>query len=200
LINISRLGYNIRKVLLFFREDEYLSKYFGYWVKSLFIPKYANKYPWITFGAIDWLKINLNQSWEILEFGSGTSTLFFADRVTSVCSVEHDSHWEAQVQLRIKEKSIKNIELYNYSDAFKFLEDNPEKVYDLILIDGVERIQSFECAVNHLKRGGFIILDNAERFEYNLIHDRLKSFEFYEFRGVSPFNMKISLTKIWRVA
>ena len=49
--------------------------------------------PWFSYSAIDFLKIFLRKTHRVFEFGSGGSTLFFADRCASVESVEEDPSW-----------------------------------------------------------------------------------------------------------
>ncbi len=46
--------------------------------------------PWITFRAILFLDAILQKDMKLWEFGSGSSTLYFAKRVTQVYSVEND--------------------------------------------------------------------------------------------------------------
>ena len=53
----------------------------------------SDRIPWITFGAIDFLKRYLSSDMKVFEYGTGGSTLFFLDRVESVVSVEHDASW-----------------------------------------------------------------------------------------------------------
>ncbi len=52
--------------------------------------------PWFTYSAIDFLKERLNNKLNILEFGSGNSTLFFAERVKKVISFEHSKDWHTE--------------------------------------------------------------------------------------------------------
>jgi len=53
----------------------------------------AEKIPWMAFGAIAFLKKNCRPEMHVFEYGSGGSTLFWASRVNSVVSVEHDREW-----------------------------------------------------------------------------------------------------------
>ena len=49
--------------------------------------------PWVTYPFIDFLSGRLNRELEVFEFGSGNSTLFFAERVKQLTSVEHNKDW-----------------------------------------------------------------------------------------------------------
>src|SRR5687767_14656423 len=53
--------------------------------------------PWICYSAIDFLSSRVRRDWRVCEFGSGNSTLWWAERVASVVSVEHDRAWSAIV-------------------------------------------------------------------------------------------------------
>ncbi len=46
--------------------------------------------PWVTYPFIDFIKGRLTKDHTIFEFGSGNSTLFYANYVKKVVSVEHD--------------------------------------------------------------------------------------------------------------
>jgi len=124
--------------------------------------------PWLTPQAIRFLEYWIKPGDMMLEFGSGRSTIWFANRVNTLVSVEHDPDWYARVAELIKEKQIQNI-IYvkksiegspaEYTQVPKQFENNS---LDLILIDGRLRdICANEC-LSKLKPGGLMILDNAD--------------------------------------
>ena len=49
--------------------------------------------PWLAPAAIDFLAGYLQLRDDMLEFGSGRSTLWFASRVQHISSVEHNPDW-----------------------------------------------------------------------------------------------------------
>src|SRR4051812_37225534 len=49
--------------------------------------------PWMTFGAIEFLQRALREDMVVFEYGSGGSTLFFANRVRRLVTIEHDPEW-----------------------------------------------------------------------------------------------------------
>ncbi|MCH7771611.1 MAG: FkbM family methyltransferase, partial [Bacteroidetes bacterium] len=49
--------------------------------------------PWLTYPFIDFITERLSKEFNIFEFRSGNSTLFFAERVKQISSVEHNSEW-----------------------------------------------------------------------------------------------------------
>ena len=63
--------------------------------------------PWVTYSFIDFIKDRITKKHLVFEFGSGNSTLFYAERAKHVVSVEHHQAWYDQ----IKSVSPKNAEL-----------------------------------------------------------------------------------------
>jgi len=49
--------------------------------------------PWMTYRCIAFLEKIVMKDWKIFEYGSGGSTLFFAERCGELVSVEHDAEW-----------------------------------------------------------------------------------------------------------
>lgn len=68
--------------------------------------------PWLNFSAINFLESWLKKDMKVFEFGSGSSTLFFAKRTETVVSIEHDPTWYDKMKILINEQSIKNVQ-YN---------------------------------------------------------------------------------------
>jgi hypothetical protein len=62
----------------------------------------GNPLPWVTYSFIDFIKTRLGKDFKIFEYGSGNSTLFYAQRVARVVSVEHDEEWYKKI---VKEKA-----------------------------------------------------------------------------------------------
>ena len=64
----------------------YLIKNFPYWWINLRSNKspLIDKRPWISFGAILFLEKILKKDMQVYEYGSGGSTLFFAQRVKCI--------------------------------------------------------------------------------------------------------------------
>ncbi len=53
----------------------------------------SNPLPWVTYGFIDFIEERLNKKMRIFEYGTGNSTIWYADKVQTVTSVEHDKAW-----------------------------------------------------------------------------------------------------------
>src|SRR5207253_3435163 len=65
--------------------------------------------PWFSYAAIDFLQSYLRSEMQVFEFGSGGSTLFFAQQCKSVTSVEDNAHWCEIVAARLARRGIENV-------------------------------------------------------------------------------------------
>ena len=121
--------------------------------------------PWLSPEAVAFLESLLQPDFEVLEHGSGGSTLWFAERVKQVTAYEEDDNWRRAV----KEKAPDNVRLFSLTGMrakFKFIEDAEA---DLLLIDGdpvEDRAEWLKNAPSLVKPGGYVVLDNANRPEY----------------------------------
>lgn len=68
--------------------------------------------PWMTFEAIDFLKSTAKKEMRVFEYGSGSSTLFWATRVREISSVEHDEEWAKNVQKELAGRNVSNVQLF----------------------------------------------------------------------------------------
>jgi hypothetical protein len=69
--------------------------------------------PWLVFSAIDFLQSLLNKEMTVWEYGSGSSTLFYAKRVKTVYSIENDKSWFEHITTLISTREIANVK-YNW--------------------------------------------------------------------------------------
>jgi predicted O-methyltransferase YrrM len=123
---------------------------------------YIPKVPWISYRARRLLNRAIQKEWRIVEFGSGGSTLWFAQRAGFVHSIESDAQWYAIVAVRLE--GLRNVRyelrpLRNYAD----LSEYENRSLDLVLVDGAERAACAKSAVAKVKSGGLIYLDNSDK-------------------------------------
>jgi len=132
--------------------------------------------PWLTRQAVEILEDRLKPTDVGLEWGSGRSTLWFARRISHLTSIEHTDRWYRRIRKMLSDKSIDNVDLIyapleakaqsqpNYVRAAAEL---PEAGLDFVLIDGRLRDQCTELALQLLKPGGMLIIDDAARYIQN---------------------------------
>lgn len=69
-----------------------------------------HRVPWLVFGCISFLEGWLRKGMKVFEYGSGGSTLYLAERVASIVSVEHDSQWYEHAEEQITRSGFTNIQ------------------------------------------------------------------------------------------
>ncbi len=89
--------------------------------------------PWISLGAIKFLKKYLRNDMVIFEWGSGGSTLFFSKLVEKIVSFESHSNWYELVKMELERKKIINVIL-------KYREGNFDSINNFIDSDTVVRL------------------------------------------------------------
>jgi len=131
-------------------------KFFPSWVKHLVPGKNSltDAQPWLSFGAIEFLKSILSANMNVFEYGSGGSTLFLAARAKQVISVEHDKQWFTNMKTELSKRGIDNIEyLYVPSESDsqfnKKYFGNPD---DYISSDILYKGENFESYVKIIDR------------------------------------------------
>jgi len=144
--------------------------------------------PWVTYSFIDFIKPRLNKDLSIFEYGSGNSTLFYAQRVKKVVSVEHDEAWFN----KIVEEKAPNAEMIfthlekggEYSKKATLLDEK----FDLIIVDGRDRVNCCKNSIEALTSNGVLVLDDSEREIYQEARTFLteKGFKELPFTGISP--------------
>lgn len=173
------------------------------------------KIPWMTFSAIDYLSNYLKKDMELFEYGSGGSTLFFADKVKQVISIEHDKNWydyeiktleilnnlelhliepDKSGMYRNKREGYQNLFFDNYVNSI----DKYDK-FDVIIVDGRQRNICFQKAIKHIKKDGIIVFDNFDRNYYQKSLELINNdFEIINCKGFVPFGTMQSLTTLFK--
>ena len=150
--------------------------------------------PWFTYPAIEILKgWDLNRK-TVLEFGSGYSTLFWANRAKSVLSIEHNQEWHSRISPLVPPHV--NLELRSLDNYAKVEGD-----FDIIVIDGYARERMrHRCAkasLPHLKKGGFIIVDNSDWLPATCLYLRRQRLIQVDFSGFVPGNRHAQTTSFF---
>lgn len=120
-------------------------------------------YPWFTLPFLRELSKWDLKGKDILEFGSGYSTLWFVDKLANITSFETNELWYRMVKTELTA---------NFSDdehnllwqlilvsEYKKLSDF-ESIFDIIIIDGVDRDNCLKTYIDLLRPGGILIIDN----------------------------------------
>ncbi len=155
--------------------------------------------PWITYPALSFLEQRVSPEMRVFEFGSGNSTLWWAERVRDVTAVEHDESWAARVAESIPSNaSVSHVPLEAGGDYCRAAQRS-RRLYHVIVIDGRDRVNCGVSSLNCLRQDGVIVWDNTERRRYAPGLRALDKAEFrrIDFRGPSPLNTFESQTSIF---
>ncbi|MBD1394160.1 O-methyltransferase [Mucilaginibacter glaciei] len=150
----------------------------------------GNPIPWVTYSFIDFIKDRLNKAHTVFEFGSGNSTYFYAKYAGVVVSVEHDKEWFDKIEQSGKKPENSELiytELVRGGDYCQMPGKLQEK-FDIIIVDGRDRVNCCKQAVDALSETGVVVLDDSERADYKEGVDFLvaKGFKHLPFSGISP--------------
>lgn len=189
LINILKQPERL-KALLSFNEKGYLhtTGWFNAFDTKTAVDENNNPIPWVTYSFIDFVKNRLRPEHAIFEFGSGNSTIFYAQRTGIVVSVEHDKEWfEKITSTKPENAEMIFCELQRDGDYCRMPVKLGEE-FDIIIVDGRDRVNCCIQAVEALSAAGVIVLDDSERPNYadgiNYLLD--KGFKQLDFTGISP--------------
>lgn len=161
----------------------------------------GNPIPWITYPAIDFLKNRIYPGMSVFEYGCGGSTLWWASCVKEVISVEHDQNWYQKISPTIPQNvNLIHINL-EYGGAYSKKIGEFDQKFDIVVIDGRDRVNCAINAVRGLKPEGVIIWDNTDRKQYEEgFHFLYKhGFRSINFIGMCPIvNLKSETSIFYR--
>lgn len=156
----------------------------------------GNPIPWMTYSAVYYLsQLDLSEA-NVFEWGCGGSSHYFSERALSVTSIESNVDWYDHVY----ENKLSNNQLYlkkmdDYASCI--LEGNG--FYNIVSIDGdiYRRLECAVYAIQKLKPGGIIIVDNSDWLEETCSLLREQGFTQIDFAGPGPINGYMWCTSIF---
>jgi Methyltransferase domain len=158
-----------------------------YWIRNpgFIIPRlkyllweYRNpEKPWLTSGAVVYLEKVLNKGMAGFEFGSGRSTGWFAQKLGSLVSIEHDETWYHRVRAMLDGAGVTNIEyrlvpldhlatlpeqpVYDPLPRYvSSIESAADETLDFVVVDGHYRTACISKSLSKLKPGGLLLVDD----------------------------------------
>jgi len=121
--------------------------------------------PWLTPRAVDFLEDWVRADDVVVEFGSGRSTRWFADRAREVVSVEHDSAWYERVKSDLHQRGMTNVRSFLAPETVDGYVGAADAALvgkaDVILVDGQLRDACARWALGRIRPGGLLVIDNA---------------------------------------
>lgn len=156
--------------------------------------------PWFTYSFAHFIQERINDKFHVFEFGSGNSTIWFSKFGCKIVSVEHDKTWYDIMQPTLSKNpkisyKLRDLESKKYIDEVTNYSDE----FDIIVLDGRERVQCCLNALPALKKGGVILWDNSDRTEYEEGYKFLETnnFKRIDFHGMGPINSRAWCTSVF---
>lgn len=182
-------------------ENSYLleSGWINSAVKREIIDANNKPIPWMTYPFIHFLEPRLANTMNIFEFGSGNSTLYFSARVKTIFSLEHNKQWYERMQPLLPENAKLLYENLKYGGNYSKKTKSLGQKFDVIIIDGRDRVNCCLNAGSALNENGVIVLDNSNRKSYKKGIDFLleKGFKKLDFVGMAPKSPQLSCTSLF---
>ena len=151
--------------------------------------------PWITYPSMEFLEqINFRDK-DVFEYGSGSSTLWWAKRSRSVYAIDRDASWIRRIEPDLPDNAM----IRHCPNETRYADEilKTGNLYDVIVIDGSVRYPCAERSIGKLTNNGIIILDNAEWYPNTCELITSKGFTRIDFIGISPINAFISCTSLF---
>jgi hypothetical protein len=162
------------------------------WTKSVLLGRPVSAsglpIPWMTLSFIDFIEARLRPDMCLFEFGTGASTHFYASRVKQIDSVEHDARWHAEIQAQLPSRARVILVPLDRGGEYALSCLHWSVFYDMVIIDGRDRVNCIKSALGALAPDGCLVLDDSERPDYLEGCDALTQagFKRLDFWGMAP--------------
>ncbi len=196
---------SLRAWRIFKREQGYLRSL----IENKCVDKAGNPIPWYTYPAIEQLSKWDFSGCSVLEYGCGNSTLWWMERAAHVTSIESSLEWYEMVSSSLKgncdlhlssvDESKQAIDEREIDDYVNMVDDFGK--FDVIIVDGVNqpgvRKRCAEKAIEHLKDGGLMIVDNTDWLPETCAMLRDAGFMEMDYAGLGPLNEYAETTSLF---
>lgn len=147
-------------------------------------------YPWFSYGAIMAVEEQVKLEHNVLELGSGGSTIFFSKRCKSVKSYETSPTWEKKVKSVLPDPSNVFLICGDTETLIESVKNEPYGYYDWLIVDSASIGRRFKFrfrmmieSIPKLKTGGFMVVDNYGSDHLNTFdYSGWKVYTFDDFR------------------
>jgi predicted O-methyltransferase YrrM len=161
--------------------------------------RYREDMPWVTADAVDAMATLLRPTDVGLEFGAGSSTLWFARHTARVISIEPSLAWYDDIGRKLAEAGLTNADLRHVPGV----DGSPEHraavlgvvdqlgaaALDYVFVDGLYRDEEALRATEVVRSGGVVIVDNVNTY---LPSPSLPS------PSRSPWHVPAPATPVWK--
>ena len=167
---------------------------------------YRQRVSWLGYRAVKRLRSLIRPDWTILEFGSGMSSLLFAQLCKQLVSVESDPSWFEQVQLLLAESELPDVDYrLRSAEQYTLHPDLPDGAFDLGVVDGIVRDEAAVVAVQKVKPGGYVFFDNSDvpwpeyKAARRVLLEAAAADGIWFFNDLCPFQIQVNESMLIRV-
>jgi hypothetical protein len=131
--------------------------------------------PYMTSDEIVDLLTYIDRNSEVLEIGGGNSTVFLSRIVKKLVTIEHNLEWAEIVRSKVdvldsdwtlyvvepnwpQQHPFFPAENGQFNDYVRFISTLSDNQFDVILIDGRDRVRSSVASIPKLKKGGILLI------------------------------------------
>ena len=156
---------------------------------------WSNKLPMLSIPFFDWFNSYNFQDYRLIEFGSGKSTNYFADRTKEVYSFETDEVYFRNISLQIKKNVTMTFKTANDLENGNFNLDISDKT--IVFIDS--DCNRFMLTKKILEKAlpDIIIFDNSDWFINSSKEIISKDYNEFIFWGVRPESFMDKATSVF---
>lgn len=141
--------------------------------------------PWYSYPFLDFLADFDCTAWDVLEFGSGQSTLFWSARARRVVAFEHDALWIEKLRpLLPAHAEVRLFEIARIEEELRGLGLQPA----LVVIDGCKRQACAAAALRVFGKSPFYVLENSDWLPVTAAFMRAEGLREIRFKGFGPIN------------
>ena len=163
------------------------------------VDREGNPIPYITYPALEFLTRRIRPEMSVFEYGSGASTLWWASRVAEVIACEHNEEWYQEIAAQAPSNvTLLHVPL-EYGGAYCQTILRYASRFDVVVVDGRDRVRCAKNSLAALKSGGVILWDNSDREKYRegcqFLQD--SGFRRIEFIGPTPLENQKSETSVF---
>lgn len=151
--------------------------------------------------------LNLKEK-NVLEFGSGGSTVFFLKRKANLLTFEHSNVWIEKLKSKLQtydnwkinpvdylsRETVQNAH-EKYLSGLDAIGDNS---LDLVLVDGRHRVECIRASIQKVKKNGYIILDDSDRPGYSESVEILKTWKSFVISGYAYMSDFKTHSTVWK--
>lgn len=198
---LTRTAERLAGVTKMLVKDPGQMRYLPKWARALRRPTLESRMAWLPFRVISVLEQHLGPTSRVFEYGGGGSTVWFADRAGMVVTVEHDDDW-----FPILRDAVANLDQVavlhrtaegNYGGYVGAIDDFDDDSFDVVVVDGRERVRCLREAMPKVRPGGLLILDDSDRPRYAEAHVAAATWPSRTYSGLTPSKAIAGTSTVW---